>query len=153
MKHRSHSGFTLLEVVIASTVMALIFLSLVDALFFVRRTTRAISLRLAAEEIAYDTVSEIFNRSTTWYESYATASLSEWKDSTYNATTYFSEKNSAFENVAAQQWIVISPSGNPITYWKISTNVRWQDPFTQQWNTLSYPVWACRYNILRNTWR
>lgn len=158
-KQADEKGFTLLEVVIASSIMALIFLSLIEALFLVRRVTQGIRCKLAAEEIAYDTVNDLFNRPTTWFEANVKEPWYHWYSSASGDKTFFSMKNSVFDGLRVRQWVQIIPNGSPIVYWEIESFVYWTDPLTgieHQELGNSNPVTYAhvrRYNVIRNAWR
>lgn len=65
-KTRSASGFSLVEFMFASSLALLLFLVMLEALFFFRRNAALVKGRLAADAIAYDMALELFNRKTEW---------------------------------------------------------------------------------------
>jgi len=119
------SGFTLIEVVLASAISLLLFLVLFEALMVSQRMAANLKWRLAADSIAFDKAWEVFNRQLTWFENEVTASQISWTDVSLDQTSAFTS-NSKMK--AAQVMLWITPNGSPSSNWVIQTSVRWPLP-------------------------
>ena len=144
-------GFTLLEVLFASTVMLVLFLALFETLLFCRRSAADLRCRIAADALAYDVAWEVFNRKTTWFDRQVTADRSAW----YPVPPDFS---SSFPTGTAQTavynlTILRQPEGGgAVTHWRIITDVRWPRP-SGGWGRLAQPYAVDRYRAERNLFR
>jgi len=112
-------GFTLVEVMFASSITILLFMILFETLLTCRRMATAMKWRLAADAIAYDNAYEVFNRPLTWFDEVATNAIGDWVEiPTSRSTAWGQGQAFAF-------WSV-TPNGIPATNWTIRTDVSWE---------------------------
>jgi len=123
-KTRSASGFSLVEFMFASSLALLLFLVMLEALFFFRRNAALVKGRLAADAIAYDMALELFNRKTEWFEQNAPTNIAEWFALSPERTSAWSN---SYLNASAFYWVAPS-GGTPPTQWTIVTDVQWPLP-------------------------
>lgn len=112
-------GFTLTEFLFASTLALLLFLIMLEALFFCRRSAANIKWRLAADALAYDIALERFNLKTDWFESNATTAQADWKPVPAERTSVWLNGQPAY------YYCAIIPVGTPAAYWQILVDVQW----------------------------
>jgi len=140
------SGFTLIEVIFASTMALFLFLVMLEALFFCRRSAANLKWQLAADALAYDAAMEIFNRQTTWFEANVTGATAAWSKVPEERTSVWIEGREAF------LFKGIYPDASPATSWRIVTDVRWPLPDGKS-RTLSKPCVVERHRANRNLFR
>jgi len=145
-KHFStHRGFTVIEFVIASSIVMLLFLACIETLLFYRRVAADIRWRIAANNVAYDTAWEVFNRPTTWFETVNVAT-GRWVVVTTNQT-------SAFQSGQAMSFFSVTPVGTPITHWVIQSDVMWNRLTMGGQGRLAQPLTVERQRVIRNVFR
>jgi hypothetical protein len=115
-------GFTLFEVVFASTLAMLLFLTMLEVLFACQRIASNVKWRLAADAIAFDTAWDMFNQQTTWFDTQFTAAKAKWEPVPAEATSVW------YGGGSASLYWSVTPVGVPITKWVITTNVQWPTP-------------------------
>lgn len=143
---RAEGGFTLIEVVFASAIMLLLFLVMLETLFFCSRSAANLKWRLAADALAYDVAWDIFNRKTTWFEANATLPQAEWRQVP-------AERTSAWLNGQPAYYCQsIIPVGTPATHWQIITDVQWPLPNGQA-ARLPHRCVIERHRVDRNLFR
>lgn len=148
MKQNDYSmrrGFTVIEFMIASSIVMLLFLAGIEALLFYRRVAADIRWRIAANTIAYDTAWEVFNRPTTWFETINVAT-GRWTVVTTNQT-------SAFGAGQAMSWFSVTPVGIPVTHWIIQSDVVWNRLTMGGEGRLAQPLVIERQRVIRNVFR
>ncbi len=116
------SGFTLTETVFASSLALFLFLVMLEALFFCRRSAANLKWQLAADALAYDTAMDVFNRKTSWFEANATTAISTWSLIPAERTSVW------FADDKAYYYVGIFPDASPANSWKIVTDVAWPLP-------------------------
>ena len=119
------SGFTLIEVVLASAISLLLFLVLFEALMVSQRMAANLKWRLAADSIAFDKAWEVFNWQLKKFETDVTEDQASWTDVSLDQTSVFIS-NSTMR--AAQVMLIIKLNGSPVSNWVIQTSVRWPLP-------------------------
>ncbi len=129
-------GFTLVEVMFASAVAMLLFLSLFETLSVCQRMAADLKWRLAADELAYDKAWEVFNYRTEWFNGCTSAS-SVWYEVPSDRTSVWYAGGKAYYNLS------ITPVGLPISNWVIRTTVKWPLP------TGSYASLPQDYRVVR----
>lgn len=115
-------GFTLVEFMFASSLVLLLFLFLLEALFFARRSAERIKWQLAADAFAYDVAIDFFNHKTEWFEDNASTAVAEWLQVPEERTTVW------LKGSPALYFYSIIPVGMPATHWQIVTDVQWPLP-------------------------
>lgn len=115
------SGFTLIEVLFASTISLLLFLTLLETLSVCQRMASNIKWRLAADAVAYDTAWRVFNQQTAWFDAY-NLNTSPWATVPADATSVW------YGGKPAYVWCSVKPVDVPTTKWVITTNVKWPLP-------------------------
>ncbi|MDD4102123.1 MAG: hypothetical protein PHU80_05760 [Kiritimatiellae bacterium] len=120
-KTRPASGFTLVEFVFASSLALLLFMVMLEALFFCRRNAALVKGRLAADAFAYDLALDLFNRKTEWFEQNASTNIAEWFSLPPERTSAWSYSD---RSASAFYWIAPS-GGTPPSQWTIVTDVQW----------------------------
>ncbi len=75
---RARGGFTLVEVVFASAIALLLFLSLFETLSVCQRMAANIKWRLAADALAYDLAWDTFNKQVAWFDTNVTSNRAGW---------------------------------------------------------------------------
>jgi len=120
-KKRTAGGFTLVEVMFASSIALLLFLVLFETLMVCQRMAANVKWRLAADMIAFDTAWDTFNRQLSWFDTQVTNAQAAW-------TPIASERTSVWAAGTAYVYVSITPSGVPSTNWIIRTNVQWPLP-------------------------
>lgn len=116
-------GFTLVEVMFASTVSLLLFLVLLESLTVCQRMAANIKWRLAADAIAYDTAWKIFNEQTEWFETRFNAEgQATWEAVPVETSSVW------YGGQAASVYWSVTPVGMPTGKWSIRTNVQWPVP-------------------------
>lgn len=141
-------GFTLVEVMFASTISLFLLLSLLETLSVCRQMAANVKWRLAADALAYDTAWEYFNKQTTWFDTQCSQATSVW-------ATVSSERTSVWfkgEGKSASVNWSVSPVGLPPTKWVISTNVQWPMPGAK-FSKLPKDYVIERYRADRNLFR
>lgn len=138
-------GFTVIEFVIASSIVMLLFLACIETLLFYRRVAADIRWRIAANNVAYDTAWEVFNRPTTWFETVNVAT-GRWTVVTTNQT-------SAFRSGQAMSLISVTPVGMPVTHWVIQSDVVWDRLPMGGEGRLAQPLTIERQRVIRNVFR
>ncbi len=143
----SRGGFTLTEVIFASTLALFLFLVMLEALIFCRRSAANLKWRMAADAFAYDKVWEVFNHQTDWLESndiyHKTPS---WQKIPKEKTSVWLREDDVYYR------LIINPDDTPPTYWVISVNVAWPTPNGGS-TSLPQPCTVRRYCVNRNTFR
>ena len=143
----SRSGFTLTEVMFASTLALFLFLVLLEALTFCRRSAANLKWRLAADAFAYDVVWDTFNHQTKWLESndiyHKTPS---WQKVPKEKTSVWLRGDDVYYR------LIINPDSIPTTYWDISVDVAWPT-LNGGSQSLPQPCTVRRYGVSRNTFR
>ncbi len=118
-------GFTLVEVMFASTISLLLFLTLLETLSVCQRMASNVKWRLSADAIAYDAAWRIFNEQTAWFEkrfNRAGDDFATWENvPKETSSVWYGDRR------AALYWAV-KPVGSPAKKWIISTNVQWPVP-------------------------
>ncbi len=143
---RSRSGFTLVEVMFASTLALLLFLVLLETLSVCRRIASDIKWRLAADALAYDVAWDVFNRKTSWFEANVTQAQAAWWAVPTNRTSVWISGQKAYYYQA------IVPVGTPATHWQIIADVQWPLPDGGV-ARLSQPYVVERHRADRNLFR
>lgn len=115
-------GFTLVEVLFASTISLLLLVSLLETLSACRRMAANVKWHLAADALAYDTAWAYFNEQTAWFDSQFSEAHAKWEPVPAERSSAWSEKRPA-----SLFWSV-TPVGVPTTHWIIRTNVQWPLP-------------------------
>jgi len=117
-------GLTLVELVFASAISLLLFLTLLESLSVCQRMALNVKWRLAADAIAYDTVWEKFNLFTTplsFSDAYPKAT-NGWIEVPANQNVGW------YAGGKAYKYWEITPVGVPASNWVIRSNVRWPIP-------------------------
>ena len=115
-------GFTLVEVLFASTISLMLLVSLLETLSACRRMAANVKGHLAADALAYDTAWAYFNEQTTWFDAQFPEARAKWEPVP-------AERSSAWsENRPASLFWSVTPVGVPTTHWIIRTNVQWPLP-------------------------
>ena len=117
-------GFTLLEVVFASSISLLLFLTLLETLSVCKRMASNVKWRLAADAIAYDTAWDKFNLYTT-PQSFSDAfpkATNAWLEIPANQAPDW------YGGGKAYKYWEITPVGVPASNWIIRSSVRWPLP-------------------------
>lgn len=118
---QDRQGFTLVEVMFASSIALLLFLSLFETLSVCQRMAADLKWRLTADALAYDKAWEVFNYKTEWFNGYTSAS-SAWYVVSSDQTSVWYAGGKAYYNLS------ITPVGSPISNWVIRTTVKWPLP-------------------------
>ncbi len=140
-------GFTLIEVVLASALGLMLMLALYEGLLFCRRSAANIRYHLAADAVAFDTVWDVFNRKTDWFDSNVGAGISEWKALPAERSTAFISEPGRAPSFFLQIDPVFSGSSPP--HWTITVDVQW--PITSgAWRRLPQRFVVDRYRVDRN---
>lgn len=143
---RTKDGFTLVEVIFASTLTMLLFLVLLETLSVCRRIAADIKWRLAADALAYDVAWDVFNRKTSWFEANATQAQAAWLAVPTNRTSVWVNGQKAYYYQA------VIPVGTPATHWQIIADVQWPLPDGGA-ARLSQPYVVERHRADRNLFR
>lgn len=144
-KKRVAHGFTLVEVMFASSIALLLFLVLFEALMVCQRMAAKVKWRLAADLVAYDVAWDTFNRQLAWFDTQVTNAQAAW-------TPLPSERTSVWVGGTAYVYLSITPSGIPTTNWVIRTNVQWPLP-NGGYERLPDDYCVVRYRTDRNLFR
>lgn len=115
-------GFTLVEVLFASTISLLLLVSLLETLSACRRMAANVKWHLAADALAYDTAWGYFNEQTAWFDAQFPEAQAKWETVPAERSSAWSEKR------PASLFWSITPIGVPTTHWIIRTNVQWPLP-------------------------
>ncbi|MFO7937807.1 MAG: prepilin-type N-terminal cleavage/methylation domain-containing protein [Kiritimatiellia bacterium] len=118
-KSDRNSGFTLIELMFASSLALLLILTLFESIATCRNICNSIKWQLAADEIAFDEAWEIFNRHTEWFETSVPAAQSDWSVVDSQMTSVWHGGQQAYLLRS------ITPLGMPANRWVIRTNVAW----------------------------
>jgi len=146
-----NSGFTLVELVFASSLGLLLILTLFEALLFCRRSAARMRCQLAADAYAFDVAWDVFNRQTRWFDSNAnnpTSFPAAWTQIPASRTSAFT--GSTTNDILC--FLSIRPNGIPVTSWEIVTDMRWRQP-SGDWMRLPQPYTLERHRVDRNTFR
>lgn len=115
-------GFTLVEVMFASTIALFLFLTLLETMSMCMRMAANVKWRLAADVIAYDEAWDKFNQSTAWFDLEFSTAKANWEVVSTNQAPVWYGGGTAFKF-----WSV-TPVGVPVSNWIIRTNVQWPIP-------------------------
>ena len=128
-------GFTLTEVMFASTISLLLFLTMLETLSVCQRMSSNVKWQLAADAIAYDTVWNKFNEFTTPLEfsNMYPVYTNRWENVPASESS-----NVWYGGGLAQKNWVITPGALPTSNWVIRACVRWPLPGVNKWATNSY---------------
>jgi len=122
VRRLNQRGFTLIEVLFASSISLLLLLSLLETMSASRRMAANVKWRLAADALAFDTAWAYFNEQTAWFDANFPEAKATWE-------TVPAERSSVwFENRPASLFWSVTPLGVPTTNWIIRTNVQWPLP-------------------------
>ena len=127
-------GFTLVEVMFASAISLLLFLTMLESLTVFQRMASSAKWQLAADAIAFDTVWEKFNLYTTpqaFSDAFPKAT-NKWEN------ILAAESGVWYGNLTAQKYWEVTPIGVPASNWVIRATVRWPLPGVNKWATNSY---------------
>jgi len=121
---RASSGFTLVEVMFASSLGLLLFLVLFETLLFCRRSAANLRWQLTADALAFDAAWDVLNRKTEWFDLNATPTAfpAGWQ-------AVPPDRSSAFLRTGTPAYYLeVQPMGRPVTHWQIIANVQWPLP-------------------------
>lgn len=146
-RSRLNGGFTLVEVMFASSIALTLILVLFETLSLCRNMAADIKWRLAADALAYDLAWETFNKQTVWFEKKIVTATAEWKQVPVERTSVWLPGGEAF------YFRSITPDGVPPTRWIIKTNIQWPLPgntaarLPQDYEVIRY---RCDRNLFRS---
>ena len=116
---KTNCGFTLVEVMVASALVLLLFTTLFKTISFCNKSSSNIKWRLAADAIAFDEAWLIFNRQTEWFDTTITAAQAEWVRLDADRTSVW------YGDKGAYLFRSITPHGIPASNWVIRTSLQW----------------------------